>query len=435
MISVNGERLLARINELGAIGKDAEGRRTRLAASDTEKQGRDLVSKWMKEAGLEVVVDRIGNIFGIWETPENKDQAPLMIGSHIDTVINAGQYDGCLGVISSIEVIKTLKDAGMVSARPIVAAAFTNEEGVRYSPDMMGSLVYAGGMDVEDALDAVGTDGTVLRDELKRIGYEGTVEPGFIKPYAFVELHIEQGPILDHEGIRIGAEENLQGIHWQRVTIEGAANHAGTTPTALRHDAGLAAAKVNVFLRQLVEKSGGVATVGCIEFKPNAINVIPSKAVFTVDLRNPDKEKLDNDEKILAAYLKDLAKEDDVKISTEHLTEFDPVPFDEGIVEKVEKAAKEYKEAHGEEPSWMPNQYFAALTNMRSVGVMGDERTYDYAVAVRAVRTVDFMTAEAAEIPFEVLQTVMSRIINEVKGVNRVFYDLTSKPPGTIEFE
>ena len=116
---------------------------------------------------------------------------------------------------------------------PIVAAAFTNEEGVRYSPDMMGSLVYAGGMDVEDALDAVGTDGTVLRDELKRIGYEGTVEPGYIKPYAFVELHIEQGPILDHEGIRIGAVENLQGIHWQRVTIEGAANHAGTTPTAL----------------------------------------------------------------------------------------------------------------------------------------------------------------------------------------------------------
>ena len=196
---------------------------------------------------------------------------------------------------------------------------------------------------MEEALDTVGTDGTILRDELKRIGYEGTVEPGFIKPYAFVELHIEQGPILDHEGIRIGAVENLQGIHWQRVTIEGAANHAGTTPTALRHDAGLAAAKVIVFLRQLVEKSGGVATVGCIEFKPNAINVIPSKAVFTVDLRNPDKEKLDNDEKILSEYLKNLAKEDDVRISAERMTEFDPVPFDEEIVEKVEKAAK----AHG----------------------------------------------------------------------------------------
>ncbi len=339
MASVNGERLLARINELGKIGRDAEGGRTRLAASDTEKEGRDLVSEWMKEAGLEVVVDRIGNIFGIWETPENKDQAPLMIGSHIDTVIHAGQYDGCLGVISSIEVIKTLKDAGMVSARPIVAAAFTNEEGVRYSPDMMGSLVYAGGMDTEEALDAMGTDGTILRDELKRIGYEGTAEPGFIKPCAFVELHIEQGPIMDVEGVKIGAVENLQGIHWQRVTIEGVANHAGTTPTGLRVDAGLAAAKINVFLRELVKKSGGVATVGCIEHEPNAINVIPSRAVMTVDLRNPNKEKLDADEKTLAAYFKELENTDHVRISSVRLTEFDPVPFDEDIVKKIEAAA------------------------------------------------------------------------------------------------
>ncbi|MCQ2492076.1 MAG: glutamine-hydrolyzing GMP synthase [Lachnospiraceae bacterium] len=103
--------------------------------------------------------------------------------------------------------------------------------------------------------------------------------------------------------------------------------------------------------------------------------------------------------------------------------------------EEVDKAAKAYKEEHGVEAPWMPNQYFAALTNMRSVGVMGDERTYDYAVAVRAVRTIDFMTAEAADLPFEVLQIVMNRIIKEVRGVNRVFYDLTSKPPETIEFE
>ena len=342
-MEINGKRMMERVRELGEIGKDAEGRRTRLAASDEDKAGRDKVVEWMKDAELKVVVDRIGNIFGIWETEENKEKKPIMIGSHIDSVIDAGQYDGCIGVIGGIEVIKRLQETGVKTERPIVVGVFTNEEGVRYSPDMMGSLVYAGGMDVEDALDAVGTDGTVLRDELKRIGYEGTVEPGFIKPYAFVELHIEQGPILDHEGIRIGAVENLQGIHWQRVTIEGAANHAGTTPTALRHDAGLAAAKVNVFLRQLVEKSGGVATVGCIEFKPNAINVIPSKAVFTVDLRNPDKEKLDNDEKILSEYLKNLAKEDDVRISAERMTEFDPVPFDKEIVEKVEKAAK----AHG----------------------------------------------------------------------------------------
>lgn len=340
MLEINGEQLINRINTLGELGIGEDGRRTRLAVSDTEKEGRDLVVGWMKEAGLQVVVDRIGNIFGIWETEENKNEKPLMVGSHIDTVINAGQYDGCFGVIAGIEVIRTLKEAGVKTKRPLVVGAFTNEEGVRYSPDMMGSLVYAGGMSTEDALAVVGTDGTVLREELKRIGYEGTVEPGFLKPYAFVELHIEQGPILDHEGIQIGAVENLQGIHWQKVTIEGLANHAGTTPTALRVDAGLAAAKVNVFLRELVTKSNGVATVGTIEFKPNAVNVIPSKAVFTVDLRNPNKEKLEADEKAFAEYLKELEQTDKVKIETERMTEFDPVLFDEKIVEQIEVAAK-----------------------------------------------------------------------------------------------
>ena len=190
MLSINEERLLERINALGETGKDADGRRVRLAASDGDKDGRDMIVSWMKDAGLEVVVDRIGNIFGIWETPENRDKAPLMVGSHIDSVIDAGKYDGCYGVIAGIEVIKTLKEQGYVPERPIVTGAFTNEEGVRYAPDMMGSLVYAGGLSAEEALAAVGTDGTILGEELKRIGYEGTVEPGFIKPYAFIELHI-----------------------------------------------------------------------------------------------------------------------------------------------------------------------------------------------------------------------------------------------------
>ena len=339
MLSINGARLMERIHTLGEIGKDAEGRRTRLAASDAEKEGRDLVAGWIREAGLELVVDRIGNMFGIWQTAENRQEKPLMTGSHIDTVINAGQYDGCLGVIGGIEVIKTLMEAGIRTARPVVVGAFTNEEGVRYSPDMMGSLVYAGGMAVDEALAMVGTDGTVLGEELKRTGYEGTVQPGFLQPEAFVELHIEQGPIMDVENVKIGAVENLQGIHWQRVTIEGAANHAGTTPTALRADAGLAAAKVNVFLRQLVEKSGGVATMGTIRLEPNAINVIPSRAVFTVDLRNSDKAKLEADEKALAGYFNELEQSDHVKISTERLTEFDPVLFDQGIVRTIEQAA------------------------------------------------------------------------------------------------
>lgn len=348
MLSINTQRLLERIMELGEIGKNEEGERTRLAASDTDKAGRDLMLGWLKDADLKIYVDRIGNIFGVWETEKNKNEAPLMIGSHIDTVINAGRYDGCYGVIAGIEIIKTLKEAGFVPERPLVVCAFTNEEGVRYAPDMMGSLVYAGGLDVNEALATVGTDGTILGDELQRIGYEGTVEPGFIKPYAFIELHIEQGPIMDSEGVAIGAVENLQGISWQRMTIEGLANHAGTTPTDMRIDAGLAAAKVNVFLRDRCKQSEGktVATVGTMALEPNAVNVIPSKAIFTVDLRNPYEEKLLEEEKALAEFLIELEETDGVKISTERLVRFQPVQFDESIVQMIEKKSEERGLSH-----------------------------------------------------------------------------------------
>ena len=343
-MEIERKRLLECLDSLGETGKDKEGRRTRLAASDEDKVGRDLVAGWMKEAGLEVVVDRIGNIFGIWQTPDNKGENPIMVGSHIDTVINAGKYDGCYGVLAGIEIIRRIREEGVKTQRPIAVAAFTNEEGVRYAPDMMGSLVYAGGLEVEKALSVIGTDGTILGEELKRIGYEGTVNPGFLKPAAFVELHIEQGPILDVEGVSIGAVENLQGISWQQITIEGIANHAGTTPTNLRIDAGLAAAKVITFMRDRCVKSGNktVATIGTIAFEPNAVNVIPSKAVFTVDVRNPVEEKLEEEETALADYLKELERTDHVKISTQPMVRFEPVQFDEAIVKMVEKAAADH---------------------------------------------------------------------------------------------
>lgn len=344
MVSINAKRLLDRINTLGAIGIDEEGRRTRLAADDAEKAGRDAVVGWMKEAGLRVAVDSIGNIFGIWEDEDNRNEKAVMTGSHIDTVINAGQYDGCYGVLAGIEVIQSLKEAGCKTSRPMAVVAFTNEEGVRYSPDMMGSLVYAGGMEPEEALATVGIDGTVLGEELKRIGYAGEENPGFLKPYAFVELHIEQGPILEAEGYDIGAVENLQGISWQQITIEGVQNHAGTTPTSYRIDAGVAAAKVITFMRERCLKSDGktVSTTGCMELQPNAINVIPSKAVFTVDVRNPDEEALLAEEQALDDYLKELERTDKVKISTERLSRFKPVLFDESIVGIVEKHARDH---------------------------------------------------------------------------------------------
>lgn len=347
-MDINKERLLDSIFMLGKIGIDASGERTRLAASDAEKEGRDFVVKQMREAGLDVVVDRIGNIFGIWQTEENRKEAPLMIGSHIDTVINAGQYDGCYGVLTGIEIVRTLKEQKATLKRPLVVGAFTNEEGVRYQPDMMGSLVYAGDLSLDEALDSVGTDGTILRDELTRIGYGGTVDPGFIKPYAFIELHIEQGPIMDAKGISIGAVENLQGISWQRISIEGAANHAGTTPTDMRIDAGLAASKVNVFMRERCLASSGktVCTVGTMALEPNAVNVIPSKAVFTVDVRNPNEEKLKEEEMALAAYLKKLEETDHVKIHTERLVRFEPVEFDNGICKITEKMAEKRGLSH-----------------------------------------------------------------------------------------
>ena len=340
-MEINQKRLLETINTLGKLGINETGR-SRLAASDEDKAGRDYVVGLMKEAGLEVVVDRIGNLFGIWQDESNRGKACVMTGSHIDSVINAGQYDGCLGTLSAIEVVRVLKESGYRPARPIVIGAFTNEEGVRYQPDMMGSLVYAGDMPLEDALGTIGTDGTRLGDELKRIGYAGTVAPGFLRPEYFIELHIEQGPILDIEGVSVGAVENLQGISWQKVMITGEQNHAGTTPTYLRKDAGVAAAKVCLYLRErAVATDKTLATVGTIAFEPNAVNVIPSKATFTVDLRNPDCAALKDEEARLQDFFRQLEQSDGVTVSAEQLSRFDPVLFDEDIVRLVEQSARE----------------------------------------------------------------------------------------------
>lgn len=340
MIAIDAPRLLGRIRELGAIGRDGEGRLIRLAASDTDKQGRDLFVGWLRQAGLDVAIDRIGNIFGIWQSADNAGEAPLLIGSHIDTVIDAGIYDGCYGVLAGLEVIETLKASGLSPSRPLAVAAFTNEEGVRFSPDMMGSLVHAGGVDVEAALAAVGTDGSTLGQELARIGYAGDREPGFLKPHIYVELHIEQGPVLEREGIPIGAVENLQGISWQRITLDGVANHAGTTPMSMRCDAGYAAARVVTFLHDRAAASNAptVVTVGTMRLEPNAINVIPSRAVFTVDLRDPDEQRLQAQEAALAAFLEQLAAEG-ITVTVERLARFEPVVFDGRVVELIEAAA------------------------------------------------------------------------------------------------
>ncbi|MEX3949520.1 Zn-dependent hydrolase [Paraburkholderia sp. EG287B] len=342
-LKLNGEVLLRQLRELGEIGADPQaGGRTRIALTDDEKAGRDRVVAWMRELELDVRIDRIGNVFGTLHAGADAgSQRPLMMGSHIDTVRNAGALDGCYGVLAGLAVVRAFREAGVKPGRSITVGAFTNEEGVRYQPDMMGSLVYAGGLAVEAALDARGIDGTRLGDELARIGYAGAMEPGAITPHEYFELHIEQGPILEAENVRIGVVENLQGISWQRVSVQGNANHAGTTPTRLRHDAGWVAAAVATFLRDLAVRSGTMlATIGMLSIEPNVINVIPRKAVFTVDLRDPDEARLQDAERRLADFLAEVAHKEGVKIETERLVRFEPVVFDAALARAIEAAAE-----------------------------------------------------------------------------------------------
>ena len=340
-LTINRDRLLTRLRALGRIGALEGGGVCRLALSDEDKLGRDLVIGWMRELGLSVTIDRIGNVVGI--RPGREAGSPVMAGSHVDTVRTGGLYDGSLGVLAGLEVIETLNEAQITTERPLAVAFFTNEEGARFAPDMMGSLVFQGGMSVEEALRTVGIDGSTVEQNLDRIGYAGDAPCGEPKVHAFVELHVEQGPVLEEEGVIIGAVEGVQGISWTEVTIEGISNHAGTTPMRLRHDAGYAAGAATAFVHDLALRLGGdqVATVGSMELKPNLVNVIPESARFTVDLRNTDEQRLRQAESELFAFLDRLADREGLKVSRRSLARFEPVVFDPSMVERIERTARE----------------------------------------------------------------------------------------------
>ena len=335
-LAINGPRLMDQLKQLAEIGLTETKACCRLALTDDDKRGRDLVVHWMTELGMTVTVDPVGNIFGV-RAGSRPDLAPVMTGSHIDTVRTGGAYDGNYGVLAGLEVVATLNEAKQVTERSIIVGVFTNEEGARFAPDMLGSLVYVGGMPLEEALDIKAIDGARFGDELVRIGYDGKAELGAHKPHAFVELHIEQGPILDIEGIKIGAVENLQGISWQELTIVGQSNHAGTTPMYLRHDAGYAASAIATFVRDLTRKMGGhqVGTIGKIDLIPNLINVIAARATMTVDLRNTDESLLKEAELAFNTYIKELEQSEGVTITARRLARFEPVAFDADLADRI----------------------------------------------------------------------------------------------------
>ena len=342
-LRINGPRLLERLAELAAIGAiEGTDGCARLALTDEDKAGRDLVVTWMRELAMDVTIDGIGNVVATWSGPStDRSLDPVMTGSHIDTVRTGGRYDGNLGVLAGLELIETLTEAGLSPKRPIAVAFFTDEEGARFPPDMLGSLVYVGGLRLEDALDIEGIDGAIVGAELDRIGYQGFAPLPGPAPHAFVELHVEQGPVLEAEGITIGAVESVQGISWTELTIVGQSNHAGTTPMKHRRDAGYAAACVTTFVRDLATELGGrqVATVGKIDLHPNLVNVVAAQATVTVDLRNTDETILKEAERRLETFCDQLGSDQGVTITPRVLARFEPVVFDSTVVDLVADTA------------------------------------------------------------------------------------------------
>jgi len=339
-IAISLPRLRARLDALADVGPIEGGGNARLALTDEDRAGRDLVTEWMTDLGLRVEIDEIGNVVGTW--PPERIDPPVMTGSHIDTVATGGRFDGTLGVLAGIEVVETVIAAGIELEHPLAVAFFTDEEGSRFAPDMLGSLVFAGGMPLEEALSIRAIDGKVLGEELLRIGYAGPQPCPARPPRAYVELHIEQGPVLEAEGVDIGVVTGVQGISWTELTITGQSNHAGTTPMSMRHDAGYAAADVATFVRALAAELGApqVATVGRIELQPNLVNVVARRATLTVDLRNTDDARLAEAEHRLVVFCDELARREGVEISTRSLARFAPVDFDPEVIDLVEEIAQ-----------------------------------------------------------------------------------------------
>jgi len=349
-LKINSRRLHERINALAEISPIDGGGNCRLALTDEDKDGRDLVVAWMRELELEITIDAIGNIIGTWNVGSGQ---AVMSGSHIDTVRTGGRFDGCYGVLAALEVIETCKNANVLPPRPLAVGIFTDEEGARFAPDMLGSLVYVGGMSTEQALDVVAIDGAKLGDELVRIGYAGPAPCPGVVPHAFVELHIEQGPMLEANQVRIGAVTSVQGISWQEVIVLGQSNHAGTTPMSLRHDPAYVAAEITVFLRNLAKDLGGdqVCTVGKIDLHPNLTNVVPARATLTLDVRNTDEKILQIAESKIKDFLAQIADSEGVEIKTRQLARFEPVIFDDRVIDLVESIAKEQNNSVQRMPS------------------------------------------------------------------------------------
>ncbi len=339
-LRINGERLWKSLMELAKIGATEKGGVCRLTLTDLDKQGRDLVIGWAKEAGMSVVIDKIGN--GFMRRPgRNNRLPPIVTGSHIDTQPTGGKFDGNYGVLAGIEVVRTLNDHGIETEAPIEVAFWTNEEGSRFVPVMMGSGVFARAFTLEHAYAARDTAGKSVKEELERIGYIGTQEPGDHPIGAYFETHIEQGPVLEDNDKTIGVVTGVLGIRWFDCTVTGMEAHAGPTPMALRRDALQVATHLmqEVVAAALRHKPHGRGTVGMVHVHPNSRNVIPGRVKFSIDLRNATDALVDTMAGEVKAFAAKLSKDSGLPITIELVSSYPAQAFHDDCVDAVGRAA------------------------------------------------------------------------------------------------
>ena len=346
-LKINGDRLWDMLMEMARIGPGIAGGNNRQTLTDEDGEGRILFRKWCIDAGLTMGLDQMGNMFMRREGTD-PDALPVYVGSHLDTQPTGGKYDGALGVLAGLEIVRTLNDLDLKTRRPIVVTNWTNEEGTRFAPAMLASGVFAGMHEQDWAYERKDAEGKTFGDELKRIGWRGEEAVGERKMHAFFELHIEQGPILEAEGKDIGVVTHGQGLSWTQVTITGKESHTGSTPMPMRRNAGLGMARVLELVDEIAwsHKPDAVGAAGHIDVYPNSRNVIPGKVVFTVDLRSPKLAVIEDMVKRLKQGAQKICDEMGLGVEFEQVGGFDPVTFDETCVSAVRNAAERLGYSH-----------------------------------------------------------------------------------------
>jgi len=339
---INGQRLWDSLMEMAKIGPGLRGGNNRQTLTDEDAEGRALYQKWCQDAGMTMGLDEMGNMFAT-RAGTDPEALPVYVGSHLDTQPTGGKYDGVLGVLGGLELIRTLNDLDVKTKHPIVVVNWTNEEGTRFAPAMMASGVFAGQFTQEWAYDRTDADGVRMGDELERIGWKGDEKVGARKMHAMFELHIEQGPILEAEGKDVGVVTHGQGLRWIECTITGKESHTGSTPMPMRKNAGRGLAQITELVHKIAMDNApnAVGAIGHIDVYPNSRNIIPGKVVFTIDLRSHELERLNA---MVERLLEEAAL--DVGFESEIVGQFDPPAFDENCVNAVRNAAQRLGYSH-----------------------------------------------------------------------------------------